>query len=241
MVRNKPRHFEFKQTITIQPEILKQHPELPLHMNFCFINGHPYFTKITGKVNYRKIIRRRSRCTKEIMKRLQAIVAWNNKRSFKVNEYHKYNELKKIESDLVPSTLHTQVAGEHEPTSEQNIRTLKDRTRSTMHSVPYRKMTLLMIDYIVGQAQYMLNVLTYKKLISTTISERNIIQGRSNLDYNTMSHNLGEYVQLIEGTKNTQCSSSVGAVAIKSSNKTGGYYSMSLRTGRKLYGLYGHN
>ena len=76
-------------------------------MDFCFINRHPYFTTITGKVNYRTIIQCRGRGRKEIMKRLQVIVARNTKRGFQVNEYHADNEFKKIEADLVPSTLHT--------------------------------------------------------------------------------------------------------------------------------------
>ena len=52
-----------------------------------------------------------------------------------------------------------------------------------------------------------------------------------------MSLNLGVYIQLFEGTKNTQRSRSVGAVALISSNEIGGYYFMSLRTGRKLHGF----
>ena len=101
------------------------------------------------------------------------------------------------------STLHTQESGEHKPISEQNIRTLKDRNSSTVHLVPYRKMPLLMIYYIVGQAQIMLNDFPSKTIISTTMSARNIIKGRPNLYYNTISLNLGAYVQLFEGTKNT--------------------------------------
>ena len=133
--------------------------------------------------------------------------------------------------------MHTQAAGEHEPTSEQNIMTLKDRTRSTVHLVPYRKMPLFMIDSIVRQEKSMLNALTSNTVILTTMSARNIIKGMPNLDYNTMSLKLGAYVQLFEGTNNTQCSRSVGAVALNSSNTKGGYYFMSLRTGRKLHGF----
>ena len=83
------------------------------------------------------------------MKRLQAIFAQHTRRFFQVNEYHAYSEFNKIEADLVPSTRHTQAAGEHKPIPEKNIRTLKDRTRSTIHSLTYRKMPLLMIDSIV--------------------------------------------------------------------------------------------
>ena len=48
---------------------------------------------------------------------------------------------------------------------------------------------------------------------------------------------MGAYVQLFEGTKNTQRSKSVGAVALNLSNEKGGYYFTSLRTGRKLRGF----
>ena len=104
-----------------------------------------------------------------------------------------------------------------------------------MHLVPYRKMPLLMIESIVGQAQYMLNDPPSKTGISTNMSEINIIEGRPILYYNTMSLILGSYIQLFEGTKNTQRRRSVGAVALNSSNEKGGYYLMYLRTGRNLH------
>ena len=125
---------------------MKHNPELPLHMYFCFIIGHPYFTIITGKANYRKTRRCRGQGRKDILKRLQAIVSRHNKIGFQVNYYHADNKFKNIGSDLVPYTLHTQAAGEHEPTSERKIRTRKDRTWSTLHSVPYWKMPLMTID-----------------------------------------------------------------------------------------------
>ena len=117
ITRKNPKHVEFKQRIPIQAEILKHHPELSLYMDFCFVNEHPYFTTITGKVNYRKMILCRSCGRKEILKRLQDIVAWHNKRGFQVNEYNAENEFKKIEAGLVPSTLYAQAVGEHKPTS----------------------------------------------------------------------------------------------------------------------------
>ena len=98
-------------------------------------------------------------------------------------------------------------------------------------------MSLLMIDSIVGQAQYMLNAFPSKTGILTTTSERNIIEGRPNLDHNTMSLKLEAYIQLFEGTNNTQHSRSVGAVALNPSNEKGGYYFRPLRTGHKLHGF----
>ena len=98
-------------------------------------------------------------------------------------------------------------------------------------------MPLLIIDSVVGQAQYVLDDFPSKTLILTTMPARNIIEGRPSLDYNTMSLKLVAYVQLFEGTNNTQRRSSVGAVALNSSNEKGGYYFMSLRTRCKLHGF----
>ena len=78
----------------------------------------------------------------------------------------------------MPSILHTQAFREHKPTSDQNIRMPKDRTMSTVHLVPYNNIPLFIIDYIVGQAQSILNAFPSKTEILTTISSRNIIKGR---------------------------------------------------------------
>ena len=131
---------------------------------------------------------------KETLKRLQYVVNLHTKGDFKIGGYHADNEFKKIESDMIPYTLHTQTSGEHEPMAERNIMTLKDRDRSTVKPVPYRKMPLLMIDLISKQAQSTLNDFPSKKWISTTLSARNIVEGRPNLDYNTMYIKLVSYV-----------------------------------------------
>ena len=60
----------------------------------------------------------------------------HTKSGFQVNDYHADNEVNNIEADIVPSTLHTQALGAHEPTSESSIRTIKHRTSSMLHSVP---------------------------------------------------------------------------------------------------------
>ena len=128
----------------------------------------------------------------EILNRIQAIVTRHTKSGFHGNEYHVDNELKKIEEDLVPYKLES----EHKQTSDRKIRTLKYRNKSTVHLVPYKNMTMLMIESIVEQVQSMLNTFPSKTGILTTMSAINIIEERPNLGYNTMSLNLGACVQL---------------------------------------------
>ena len=67
--------------------------------------------------------------------------------------------------------------------------------------------------------------------------EINIIERRTNLDYNTMYLKLGAYIQLFEETENTHCSRSVGAFVLNPSNEKGGYDLMSLIAGRNIHGF----
>ena len=144
-------------------------------MDFFPINGHPYFTMIVGKVNDQNIKTCRGHGKNKILDILQTIVDQHNKGGFRINEYHADNEFKNIEAYLIPSTIHSQVAGEHEPTAESNIRTLKDTTRSTVSSVTYRKMPLLIIGAIAEQLESTLNDFPSKTGISTILSSKNII------------------------------------------------------------------
>ena len=50
---------------------------------------------------------------KDILNRLKGIFAQHTKGGFQINKYHAENELKNIEADMIPSTLHIQAAVEH--------------------------------------------------------------------------------------------------------------------------------
>ena len=83
-------------------------------------------------MKYKTISKCRGRGRKEILKRLQAIFDRHTKRDFPLNGYHAENYFKNIEADIVPYNLNTQTVGEYETKLERNIRTLKDRTVSTV-------------------------------------------------------------------------------------------------------------
>ena len=78
-----------------------------------------------------------------------------------------------------------------------------------------------MIVSISEQAQSIQNYFPFKTRISTALSARNFFEGRLKLEYNTISLKLGAYVQLYEGGGYTQHSRSVGAITLKTSNKSG--------------------
>ena len=106
LVRKTPKHIETKECIPILPNLVKLHPNLPIHLDFCFINGNPYLSTITGKIDYRTIKRFKGRGKVEVMKRLEQIKRQHNNRGFSIIEYHIDNEFSNIEQLIVPAILH---------------------------------------------------------------------------------------------------------------------------------------
>jgi hypothetical protein len=72
---------------------------------------------------------------------------------------------------------------------------------------------------------------------SDTLSPLTIMTGRPNLDYNDMIIEFGAYAQVYKdgGPTNTVRARTTGAIALTpTGNAQGGYYFLSLTTGRKL-------
>ena len=118
---------------------------------------------------------------------------------------------------------------------ERKVCTIKDRCRSIVHSTPYRRMPTLLVDAVVDRGTLGINGFPLKTGISMTMSAQNLLEGKPNLDYNTLSLSIGACVQLYEGTMNTTKHRSVGAIALNPSNERGRHYFMSLRTCKKLH------
>ena len=121
MVRKRPKHTETKEHIPILPNLVKLYLNLPIHLDFCFINGNPYLKMITGKIDYRMNKRFKSRGKVEVMRRLEQIKRQHNNRGFSITEYHTDNGFSNIEQLIAPATLHKCAQGKHEPKSEWNI------------------------------------------------------------------------------------------------------------------------
>jgi len=95
------------QRIPVHQLILQHHPDLSTHMYYCFMNGHPYFTIITGKVNYCTIKRCKGRGKIEGLRHLGDIVNTHNRHGLKIGNCHGDNEFKKLKRDLELVCTHT--------------------------------------------------------------------------------------------------------------------------------------
>jgi len=146
-------------------------------------------------------------------------------------------EFECIRNDVLPSRLNVTAADDHVGEVERSIRTMKERARTIIHGLPFKRLPKVMIQALVYHATKGLNLFPAKNGISDTLSPLTIMTGRANPDYNDLKLEFGSYVQVFEDntSSNTTTSRNTGAIVLNpTGNAQGDYFFMSLVTGKRL-------
>ena len=134
-----------------------------------------------------------------------------------------------------PVQLNVTSNDEHVPEIERYIRTVKERARCIWNTMPFHKIPSRMTVELVHSCVFWLNSFPTNDGISTTLSPRSIVVG-SHVDSNKHCRvEFGAYVQTHEEHNNSMATRTTGAIALRpTGNAQGGYYFMSLSTGKRL-------
>ena len=92
-----------------------------------------------------------------------------------------------------------------------------------------------MLISLAEYAVYWSNAFPPSNGVSTTLSPANIVLGRQKPNLNHKYITFGSYALVFVGTKNNMKSRSVPAIALKPSNEWGGYFFLSLITGKRIH------
>jgi hypothetical protein len=141
-------------------------------------------------------------------------------RGFNILDLHPNMEFECIRNNVLPSRLNVTAAANHAGKVERSIRTKKERVRTTIHGLPFKRLPKVMIPKLVYHAAKGLNQFPAKNGISDTLSPLTIMTGRANPDYNDLKLEFGSYVQVFEDDtpSNTTLSRNTGAIVL---NPTG--------------------
>jgi hypothetical protein len=124
---------------------------------------------------------------------------------------------------------------EHVPEVERFIQTVKERARSTYHSLPFKRLPNTMLIRMITNCVFWLNILPTGRGLTKTMSPRTLITGFM-MDCNKHCKlAFGDYVQVHEEADNTMASRTNGAIAMgPTGNAQGGYFFFNLNTGRTI-------
>ena len=139
-----------------------------------------------------------------------------------------------IITSTLPVTLHICSADEHVPKVERAIRTVKERTRTICHNLPYDSFPKMMTICLIKNVTRWLNAFPSSVGVSEQYSPASIIDGSPNPDYNRKRLPFGAYAMVYFGTSNTMTQRAVPAIALNESTLDGTYF-LTLDTGKKIH------
>ena len=101
------------------------------------------------------------------------------------------------------------------------------------HTTPYRRYTLLMTQSLITGFIYMLN---FFPSISDTMGPAMLVEGKHKIDFGNKRIEFGAYSMVYVETHNNMKKGAFQQIALKPSNEEGGYFFMSLYSGKRLHG-----
>jgi Reverse transcriptase (RNA-dependent DNA polymerase) len=217
--------------------ITEYHNQVTLCIDIFYVQRIIFFTTISRKIKFRTISVLQDRNKSSILKELNIVIKFYQSRGFTIPDIHCDQEFECLRNDILPIQLNVVPADAHVGDVERSIRTIKERVRSTIHGLPFRRYPKLMIRELVFSATKWLNQFPADGGISDTLSPFTIMTGRPNVDFNTLKLEFGSYVQVFEDNfpTNSMKSRNTGAITLShTGNSQGDYYFMSLETGRRL-------
>ena len=219
--------------------ILDFHKVVELFVDFLYVNKMPFLHTKSSNINFLTIQHFGSRRANEIIQGLQTVIDLYSKRGFEVSTIHGDNEFNigNLIAAVRPILMQIYARGEHVGRAERSIRTIKERCRCICHSIPFKRYTRLMTTSLLDHVVACLNSFPSNDGISDTLSPAAIVVGRSNIDANAPMIEFGAYAAVHNGTTNTMKGRVTPAIALNRANDKGGYYFMSLETGRKIHGF----
>ena len=220
-------------TEPVPERVYATHKHCDLSTDIMFVNKIPFLATLSRGIRFGTVSALPNRQTSTIVNRLKQVVRIYRHRGFKIRAIFADSEFEPIRPSF--PFLDTASADDHVADIERYIRTVKDRTRSAWHSMPFTYVPRVMVVRLVENAVFWLNSFPAGNGASTEHSPRYIITGTM------MDHKLharlqfGEYVQTHEEHTNDMQARTMGCICLgPTGNSNGSHHFMSLLTGKRI-------
>jgi len=235
-VRSQPNHVESYDISPVPTFVRTHHNNVTLCVDLFFINGMAFFHTISRGLQFRTVHDVPNRKYKTLLSCFQDVENLYTSRGFVITNMHADLEFECLKQSILPVQLHLTSQGEHVPEVERSIRTLKDRCRTIIHSLPYKLYPRLLLRGLVYFACMSVNWIPSTNGISSTISPSTLVTGSQPLTYSLLNITFGTYVQVHNDLTitNTTMARTTGAIALYPNNRTTAWNFLSLATGSRI-------
>ncbi len=206
--------------VKVPKALLKLHQKVTLTADIFFVNRIPFFVTYSRKICFTAVNHLSDRVIKTIYKAYKEIHSFNLQRGFHITTLIVDDEFAPLQVSIqsMPGgpKVNLTSASEHVPEIERRIRVIKERARSSRHSLPFNRIPKLLTIHLVFNSVKLLNHFPVKGGISDTISPKTIMTGET-LDYkNNLSLKLGRNCKVHEEDKprNSRLPPTQGAICL---------------------------
>ena len=224
------------ENISIPATIMQQYREIILSVDIMKVNNIPFLMTISRHIKFGSAGRLDNMKNTHIIRHFRHIIGTYVARGFRVTIILADNQFESMRGDIanLGATLNVTARDEHVPEIERFNRTIKERVRANYNMLPFKYLPPIFIVEMIYNAVFWRNMFTIKGGISDTQSPSEIVLGRKLNFNNHCKIEHGQYVQTHEEHSNDMQSRTLGAIATRPSNDAGGYYFISLQTGRVI-------
>jgi len=234
--RKNPSPVQDANLIPLPESVLAWHSNVTIFIDIFFVQGLPFFHSISKSLNFRTVESMVSTASPKLLECLQNIINIYNARGFDVTHVHGDREFASLGPSILPTILYMCGSGDHIPTVERSIRTVKERCRCVIHGLPYTHYTTIMIRSLVYFVVNRLNSFPCNPGCVPDMTPTNLVTGLPTPSMRELSIEFGAYVQVHDNLDNTRTTMArtTGAISLMPANRAGAWFFMSLSTGKRI-------
>ena len=182
--------------VPIPAPILKFHRNVTLCVDFLFVQGLPFLHTISRNVGYRTVVAVLDRSYETTLQESKQVIETYQRRGFTVCDLHCDSEFECIRENVRPIDMNVVPPDSHVGEIERSNRTLKERLRSCVHGLPFKRLPKIMIRHMLYDVVRSLNQFPWPYGISQSLSPAAIVTGARPPDFNKLTLEFGSYAFL---------------------------------------------
>ena len=221
----------------VPADVLQKYRKVTLCVDIMYVNRVAMLVSISREIRFGTLEVIPNNKSTVLMKGLKSILQVYQCGGFQVEAALMDGEFGHLRGELASMgvTLNETSRDEHVGEIERFIRTIKERMRAIYNTLPFQKIPAQLVAEMGKACVFWLNSLPPQSNFGNDLSLRTIVTGQR-LDFKRHCRfQFGEYVQTHEQHNNSMMSRTVGALALRpTGNAQGGFYFLSLSTGRVL-------
>ena len=192
-VRRKPQPVTEEDYVAIPRETVLRNRVITLSADVFFVDGIPFLLTLSRGVKFVTAEFCPCRTAKQLVKQLKRVLQVYSRAGFTVRYVLMDGEFEKLKDELPSIVTNTTAAKEHVTDAERMIRTVKERARGTICTLPFTHIPRRMKIELVYMMILWLNAFPVRNGISSVYSPRELVV-HTKMDYKKHCRvGFGEY------------------------------------------------